>query len=397
MKKLRINVDNIAWYTFHIFIFIKAFTGPLTLYLPYIRFLPIAMMVVLLGYRIYTDVLNGKKIVLLLVFLLLYVAIGIINNSLIGSVFGLYIFVPFLFAFFYSSVLYERIFFNNARFNFFYFLSCAAGIFYVNQFGAAWIGAEQEIGGVTKVVSRDWISDGMMRNPGFTGTSVGSATLVIITCTFIGFYLISKRRLISFAALFAMSGYLIYLTTTKTTMATLGFVFMLAFCTSLITRYTVKITFLLLSLFSYYCMFNINNVSTGMLTNTMLIRIYQTWPNAMLLLENSTQYFIGKGFGSIGVPTYYFTPAEANSADNIFVYLYIIFGIASVILVFYGMIKFLYFKFESSKDSKQFFIMALVILTGGITSNLIEAAFYSVYGGVIIGVVFSKKLSLKFT
>ncbi|GAB2945594.1 hypothetical protein GCM10011328_23270 [Hafnia psychrotolerans] len=117
----------------------------------------------------------------------------------------------------------------------------------------------------------------------------------------------------------------------------------------------------------------------------------------MLLLENSTQYFIGKGFGSIGVPTYYFTPAEANSADNMFVYLYIIFGIASVILAFYGMIKFLYFKFESSKDSKQFFIVALVILTGGITSNLFEASFYSVYGGVIIGVVFSKKISLKLT
>lgn len=397
MNKLRVNVDDIAWYAFHVFIFIKAFTGPITLYLPYVRFVPIAMMILLVGYKIYTCFLKGSQMMLFLIFLVLYVAIGIVNNSQVGSVFGLYIFIPFLFSFLYSSVLYERIFFNNTLFNVFYFFSCAIGIFYVSQYGAAWIGAEQEIGGVTKVVSRDWISDGMMRNPGFTGTSVSSATLIIITSTFIGYYLISKRHLISFAVLFALSGYLIYLTTTKTTMATLGFVFVLAFCSSLITRYTVKITFLILCLFSYYCMFTFNNVSTGMLTNTMLIRVYQTWPNAMALLENSTQYFLGKGFGSIGVPTYYFTPDEANSADNMFVYLYIIFGISSVIIVFYGMIRFLYFKFGSSKDSKQFFIMALVILTGGITSNLFEASFYSVYGGVIIGVIFSKSISLNFT
>jgi len=397
MNKLRISVNDLAWYTFHIFIFVKAFTGPLTLYFPYIRFLPIAMMILLLGYKVYTGVLKGEKIVLLIVFFMLYVVIGIVNNSLVGSVFGIYIFVPFLFALFYSTVLYERIFFDNARFNFFYFLSCAAGIFYVNQFGASWIGAEQEIGGVTKVVSRDWISDGMMRNPGFTGTSVSSATLIIISCTFLGFHLISKRRLISLVTLFAMSGYLIYLTTTKTTMVTLGFVFVLAFCSSLITRYTVKVTFLILTLFSYYCMFNMNNVSTGMLTNTMLIRIYQTWPNAMLLLENPVQYFIGKGFGSIGVPTYYFTPAEANSADNMFVYLYVIFGMASLIFAFYAMMKFLYFRFESSKESKHFFIMTLVVLTGGITSNLFEASFYSIYGGVIIGLILSYKTRFKLT
>ena len=140
-----------------------------------------------------------------------------------------------------------------------------------------------------------------------------------------------------------------------------------------------------------------NNVSTGMLTNTMLIRIYQTWPNAMLLLENPVQYFIGKGFGSIGVPTYYFTPAEANSADNMFVYLYVIFGMASLIFAFYAMMKFLYFRFESSKESKHFFIMTLVVLTGGITSNLFEASFYSIYGGVIIGLILSYKTRFKFT
>lgn len=397
MNKLRINIDNCAWLTFHVFIFVKAFTGPLTLYLPYVRFLPIAMMIILLGYKLYSDFLDKTKVILFIIFLVIYLAIGIIQNSLIASVFGVYIFVPFLFSFFYSKILYERIFFNNFKFNLFYFLSCAVGIFYVNQFGAEWIGAEQEIGGVTKVVSRDWISNGMMRNPGFTGTSVSSATLIIITCTFLGFYLLSKKRLISLAGLFALSGYLIYLTTTKTTMVTLGFVFILIFCSSFITRYTVKIIILLLTLFSYYCMFNISNVSTGMLTNTMLIRMYQTWPNAMLLLEDSAQYFFGKGFGAIGVPTYYFTPALANSADNMYVYLYVICGVSSLFFAFYSLVKFLYFKLDHQKDTKHFFIMALVILTGGITSNLFEASFYSVYGGIIIGLVLLKQMSIKST
>ncbi len=395
MNKLKLNVNDFAWYTFNIFILVKAFTGPLTLFLPYIRFLPIAMMIILLGYKILKNIVSKSGVILFIMFVIIYVALGIINNSLIASVFGIYIFVPFLFAFFYCDVLYERVFFDNVKFNFIYFLSCAAGIFYVSQFGAAWIGAEQEIGGVTKVVSRDWVSNGMIRNPGFTGGSVSSATFISITFAFIGFYLVKKRRLITFAALFALSSYLVYLTTTKTTMVTLGLVFALVFCSSFITRYAVKILFLLLAVFSYYCMFSINNVSTGMLANTMLIRIYQTWPNAMLLLENSTQYFLGKGFGSIGVPTYYFNPSMANSADNMFVYLYVLFGVPSVLLVFYGMIKFIYFKMESPRDSKEFFIILIVVLSGGITSNLFEASFYSVYAGIIIGMILTNRMSVK--
>ncbi|PLL00494.1 hypothetical protein [Klebsiella pneumoniae] len=391
MIKFKIKIDELVWFTFHLFIFVKAFTGPLTLYLAYIRFAPIALMILLVGYKLCILIPKKLSYILLMVFLSIYVLIGINNNSLVSSVFGIYIFIPFLFAFLYSTELYQRIFVNNFKFNLFYFLSCAVGILYVNQFGAEWIGAEQEIAGVTKVVSRDWISDGMMRNPGFTGTSVSSATLVIITCTFLGYTLLEKRRFISLLVIFAVSAYLIYLTTTKTTMVTLGFVFILIFCSAFITKYIVKTIFLFLTLFSYYCMFNISNVSTGMLTNTMLIRMYQTWPNAMLLLETPLQYFFGKGFGSIGVPTYYFTPALANSADNMYVYLYVIFGVFSILFSFFFMMKFLSFGLTLSKTTKQFLIISLVILTGGITSNLFEASFYSVYGGVIIGMIVSEK------
>lgn len=391
MIKFKIKIDELVWFTFHIFIFVKAFTGPLTLYLAYIRFAPIALMIILVGYKLCIVIPKKLSYILLMIFLSIYVLIGMNNNSLISSVFGIYIFIPFLFAFLYSKELYQRIFKNNFKFNLFYFLSCALGIFYVNQFGAEWIGAEQEIAGVTKVVSRDWISNGMMRNPGFTGTSVSSATLVIITCTFLGYTFLEKRRFISLLGIFGLSAYLIYLTTTKTTMVTLGFVFVLIFCSSFLIKYIVKIIFLLLTLFSYYCMFNISNVSTGMLTNTMLIRMYQTWPNAMLLLETPMQYFFGKGFGSIGVPTYYFTPALANSADNMYVYLYVIFGVFSVLFSFFFIMKFLSFELLQSRSTKQFLIMSLVILTGGITSNLFEASFYSVYGGVIIGMIFSEK------
>ncbi|EFN6779435.1 hypothetical protein EIF82_24210, partial [Escherichia coli] len=171
MIKFKIKIDELVWFTFHLFIFVKAFTGPLTLYLAYIRFAPIALMILLVGYKLCIIIPKKLSYILLMVFLSIYVLIGMNNNSLVSSVFGIYIFIPFLFAFLYSTELYQRIFVNNFKFNLFYFLSCAVGIFYVNQFGAEWIGAEQEIAGVTKVVSRYWISDGMMRNPGFTGTS----------------------------------------------------------------------------------------------------------------------------------------------------------------------------------------------------------------------------------
>lgn len=83
----------------------------------------------------------------------------------------------------------------------------------------------------------------MMRNPGFTGTSVSSATLIIITCTFLDTHF-WKRRFISLLGISVLSAYLIYLTTTKTTMVTLGFVFILIFCSSFLTKYIVKIIFI---------------------------------------------------------------------------------------------------------------------------------------------------------
>lgn len=52
-------------------------------------------------------------------------------------------------------------------------------------------------------------------------------------------------------------------------------------------------------------------------------------------LKHQCNTFSEKGFGSIGVPTYYFTPALANSADNMYVYLYVIFGVFSVLFSFF--------------------------------------------------------------
>ena len=150
MNISKVNLSSSSWYVFVFFILTKAFAGPLGLFFPLHKIFPCSSYVYTYDNKIYQLASVRASFIILLSALALYVFIGTANNSIFASLFGMYIFIPFAFSFLFHNELISKILSKDNTLNLFLLLTCSIGIIYVNIYGGAWIGAEQEIGGVTK-------------------------------------------------------------------------------------------------------------------------------------------------------------------------------------------------------------------------------------------------------
>lgn len=346
------------------------------------------------------DIMVKPVTLIMIVLIVLYFAIGIGNFSFVQAAFGLYIMIPFFYCVTYNNIISSYIFSENQKIYYFLFISCCIGILYVNLFGAPWLGGIVNIGGVDKVISRDWTTSGVLRNPGFTAASFDAATLLMICSFFIIFKSIENKKYLISIFIFSVGIYFIYLTTTKTTIVTLVIALLLMFIPTFIAKIFVKLIILCSVLFSYFYMVPQLKYDVYDPKNTLLMRMYSTWPRAISLLDDSLSIIIGKGFGAIGTPAQYFSPRFYSPGDNILVYGYVIAGFVSVILVFIFLFKFLFSRFHDRVMGKQYYLISFCILIGGVTYNLFESVFYSISLGILVGCIFNKNvcmLSLRFS
>lgn len=388
------NVDRFAYPAFIFFIFVKAFSGPIGMMAPFINYSAVAIMLLLLSYKWSKTIFKSSPLIILSGLFLLFIILGTLNSGLIQTMFGVYIFIPFMFCVAYSEVLFYKIIYSSIKYFIFFGVTDVLGIIYVNVFGAPWLGSVLDIGGYSKVLSRDWTAGGALRNPGFTGASFDAATLLLISFFFILYNLRMKRNWIGYLIVFMMPIYPIYLTTTKTTILTyviLSFVMLLP---TLATITFSKLSIFFSVIFSYYFMLPGNGQSKYDQTNTFLQRMYDTWPHAIGLLKDNLSFIIGKGIGGIGTPSLLFSPEYYNPADNALVYLYVIGGVVSIALVIIFLMKFLSSSFHDKYAGGAYYILAFCIFTGGVTYNLFESVFYAPFAGVLVGVIFNRNFCL---
>lgn len=387
MHKLYIRL---AYPIFIWFIIIKSFAGPIGLILPAINYSGVLLMTALLIVRWIGALLRKPAVLMLTMMFVLYLIIGIINTKLIQVIFAIYIFIPFIYCIAFADVLFSKIFYGN---KFFIYLSIisALGVIYVNHFGAPWVGGVLNIGGHEKVLSRDWTTNGISRIPGFTGASFDAATIIMISGFFVLFDFVQRKLWIPFGMLIPLFFYAIYLTTTKTAIITFGFLSLLLLLPAVLTNLMSKLIVLISIIFTYICMFSVTGNRGGYITNTFLMRMYETWPAAIRLLEDNIDVIFGKGFGAIGTPALFFDAQNYNAADNAFVYLYIIAGIPSVILVILFLARYFSASFETGLIKNEYYLCSLCVFIGGLTYNLFESVFYAPFAGILVGVIFQKK------
>lgn len=384
------NIERIAFPTFILFVFVKAFSGPIGMIAPFVNYSAVAVMLLLLVYRWVRNLFMIPSLIIITCFFVFYIILGTLNGGLIQAMFGVYIFIPFMFSLAYSAEIFETLLHSSQRFFLFFGITCILGVLYVNAFGAPWLGSVMDIGGYSKVLSRDWTAGGALRNPGFTGASFDAATLMLISFFFILYHLRSKKKWISYILVSVIPLYPIYLTTTKTTILIYIIVSVVMILPAIVVMTFSKISIIFSVLFSYYYMLPSANQVKYDKTNTFLQRMYETWPDAMGLLKDNYSFLIGKGIGNIGTPSLLFSPQSYNPADNAIVYLYVIGGAISVVFIFIFLMRFVFSSFHDRSSGMIYYSFAFCIFTGGVTYNLFESVFYAPFAGVLVGVIFNR-------
>lgn len=71
-----------------------------------------------------------------------------------------------------------------------------------------------------------------------------------------------------------------------------------------------------------------------LLFGSFMERIESTWPLAYQLLDDTPFPWLGKGIGGIGATQTHFDPGRFNPGDNLFVFLWVTFGIVAIPLLF---------------------------------------------------------------
>lgn len=367
----------------------------------YIRDLVVAVVIMLTVIVVIAN--NGTVIGPLFIsiyFLFLYLFIGLLagNVTVFAGLFGIKIFAITLFGIalsYHLAALEPYIY----RFTFFFVVATILGViinYFIGKF--PWEGQEFETAfGVATTTREWWTHQGGRRLPGFARASFDAAMIIGI-----GFaYIIS--RLTRFRAL--LIGIIclvaVYLTTSKGMVLALVLLLSWYLTTAGWVRVAIGriiiggllLILIALPLFSCGISSNFNDFAglPGILFS-FVDRIVNTWPRSCSLLIEPYSWLVGNGVGSIGVPLQYnYTARMFSPADNLFVYLFVTGGLVwvagFVMTIFYALVLPTSARKLSDDWCTRIYALLIVILGYGITSNMHEQAFYSVYAGLTIGFV----------
>lgn len=275
-----------------------------------------------------------------------------------------------------------------------------------------WMGATFEVLGQQAQVARDWTTNGIERLAGFSRASFTAANQIVL------FSMLLIARPHMHAALkvliWATSVLAIALTTSKTPLtvmvvvplALLSVRFARAFASRQALPFQVAI-FVLLALLGVMVALPcasgmqdlLNDTSAsdvGFLTlSSMLDRAATMWPAAFQLIatdQNPLEWLLGRGLGGIGAAQAIFEPLKVNSADNLFVFLYVTFGAGAALFGATILAGFKKYYVNEPDTFSSLFALAASVLTLGIATNVVESVIPALVTGVLVAKSFGREL-----
>lgn len=351
--------------------------------------IPILMLGVVLG----TVSLKGRINATLLFFLVLLVLFSIVALVYVRNVpqilFSLKIVLPFLA----GLVCYRELFSDERRLTkfmgMFLFISLA-GI-YLNSFMKfPWAGLTYEIGNISIEGGFERSTSGFDRMQGFSRTNFEAATHVMLLVVYASIFLRSKLGRV---ALWIAAGGAILLTTTKGIVATyiLLSLFYIVYATmpKLHKLYRALLivpmcAMVLLPVYLTEIDIDFSDPMDVALYASFYDRLLNGWPPIFENVRENGSIIIGRGVGGTGAGEYYFAADIKGSADNMFVYLYAWFGLASLVLLGILYWQSLRLNILSRRDDLCVFLWLASILVYGISSVIIESAFFAFFFGLCI-------------
>lgn len=276
-------------------------------------------------------------------------------------------------------------------------LVAATGVLLNSCYVFPWEGFSYHLAGLDIEASRKWTTIGIKRVAGFSRASFDAAIQIFLLGLFL-IVIMCRRKLR--VIVWMITGVTIALTTMKTIMAVyLAFTILLLFwkfvprlvLLSLPTMAAfIGIMLPLSTLFTNYQL-NLNDSVSLFLFRSFGERLSHTWPVALELIQQHGTALLGRGIGGIGTPQKYFEVSLANPADNIYVYLYAIFGIGMLFIIsmYAGLVRRL--SFRANPLDAYFYFVVLAILIGGLTTNVMESAYLTLFAGLSVHHLVAKR------
>jgi hypothetical protein len=267
-----------------------------------------------------------------------------------------------------------------------------------------WTGSSFTVLGRESEIARGWSTNGLERLAGFSRASYTAAHEI----TLFGIVLISSPR-VRWAVgiiIWTLSVAAVALTTSKTPLLALALVppavwGLRALMSrggrgwplqpAMVTLGGLLAVMVLLpaSSAAQDLLFKYSFGDVGFLTfSSMLDRMTTMWPGAFALIANDhnpLEWVLGRGLGSIGAAQYIFEPNEANAADNLFVFLYVTFGVNCFVfgLALFTRVRAVYR--ETGERFVLFFALAATMLTMGIATSIVESIVPALALGILAG------------
>ncbi|MBW6526080.1 hypothetical protein KZ813_04445 [Sphingomonas sp. RHCKR7] len=279
-------------------------------------------------------------------------------------------------------------------------------MFYVSVIGVLlnvfidfpWKDASFEVMGTQQGAAREWTAGGVKRLAGFSRASYFAAACILIG------YCAAEARLKTFAmkALFWVLGLVaIHLTTSKAPELAMillpGTYFLLgrlkgtgAPRRKLIAN--IHMAFWIALIFagplmavSYGRQLFPRGPGVGPSYSSLADRVLTTWPDALALVNwrDPISWVVGRGLGGIGGPQTIAEVDRYNPADNLAIYLFVIFGLGAVLIAFF-IFRGGQRAIQSDRSGRRDFAMIIAMLGIGAASNVVESVFAMMVLGLAI-------------
>lgn len=336
--------------------------------------------------------------------LLFHLVIGLFFGlPLFQALFGFKIFVSLLFGVAVYPLVRQRFTYLLIILACFYLITVTGVFFNYSLQKFPWEGVNYETAfGTVSGTKEWWTNGGIRRLPGLARSSFDAAMISGISgfACLILFKNLWYRILITLITLTA-----IFLTTTKGMIQaflviTLWMLFKNSpFFLPLGRLFVVALLAVAVMLPSVVVFFDIGHVFSAnelpSLLSSLWDRFSWMWPKAFDLLSGPENYLFGGGLGSIGTPqSYGLDDRQLNAADNIFVYVFVIFGPLSLFYLAYPAWRLL--RSSEHGDVATWSIGILIICYGyGVTTNMLEQPFFSALLGMVLGHVLTEEPSMK--
>jgi len=330
--------------------------------------------------------------------LILFATVGVFYvNDFLQIAFGFWVFVPLLF-----GIVAYRSFLHDIQklerwFLILFFIGCG-GVFLNAFINLPWVGFNYFLASVEIEGSKQGSTMGIAKLGGFSQANHVVASYTILLAIIL---MARKHSKILRCSIWFLAVLVIALTSSKG--IALVFLVLTGFFLSwrhfpnfiwpALALFVTIFVVIMLPFSTLYYDYNVDlsEPACYFFFQSSIERLANTWPATFKMITEHGNIITGRGLGGIGGAQKLFEYLLYSPADNLFIYLYAVFGLMALpILVIYGAGT-LQLNIRKNFLDRYFYTIMLSVLIYGITTNIIESTIFSIFLGLSIAHIFAKK------